>query len=637
MRNLSFTPEALMSQRSAPLLRQLNKLAHTSALQGAADQELLERFASRRDQDAFAVLVRRHGPMVLGVCRSVLGQEQDAEDASQATFLVLARKPGGLWRPEAVGPWLHGVAYRLALRVRSAAQRNDVRAASGEPRLSVNPAAELILRGEHTLLHTELASLPARYRGPLVLCYLQGSTRDEAAQQLRCPVATLKSRLERGCKLLRTRLARRGLGLPAALTSLLLSEVTGTAFVQAGFAQATSAAAVAFAAGGGEVPGVPAHVLSWAAASLRVLTAVRRYITAGLTVDGRRVTFILTRQGTLDERFDGLIDMADSNKVLGSLWMDGATRAERAVLELVPPGPRRKPRKPDLPLEWAKYLELAGGEGLAAFAADGPVFQAKTPAEQETLRSAARAAQQRSLVEMPKLFRKLVAEQPDSPFGYEAAVELIGRTNQLKPAATEIVGWVKAARMFGATHGRQFEAATVGEAASVLARHAAYADMARKYAAEADQLARVADLPEVYAARVAEYDAERAAWASQSNPPSDGSPWEVTLTGRVMDARGTPVAGALCGGQQHAVGQDFPLGRRLQDEDQPRRPLRDHLEVPGRLSAACDAYVGREEGFRDSDRHRSAQAPPRPIGHDRLYSSIRRTVRRYAQDPPGQL
>ena len=85
-----------MGQRLAPLLRQLNRLAHTSALQGVADQELLERFASRRDQDAFAVLVRRHGPMVLGVCRSVLGQEQAAEDASQATFLVLARKAGAL-------------------------------------------------------------------------------------------------------------------------------------------------------------------------------------------------------------------------------------------------------------------------------------------------------------------------------------------------------------------------------------------------------------------------------------------------------------------------------------------------------------------------------------------------------------
>src|SRR5262249_30842906 len=211
--------------------RQLTKLAHTSALQGVADRELLERFASRRDQDAFAVLVRRHGPMVLGVCRSVLGQAQDAEDASQATFLVLARKAGGLQRPEAVGPWLHGVAYRLALRVRSAAQRNEVRGARGDLRGSVAPAADLIVREDHTLLHKELARLPARYREPLVLCYLQGSTRDEAAQQLGCPVATLKSRLERGRKLLRTRLARRGLGLPAALTGLLLSEVTGTAYI----------------------------------------------------------------------------------------------------------------------------------------------------------------------------------------------------------------------------------------------------------------------------------------------------------------------------------------------------------------------------------------------------------------------
>ncbi len=631
-----------MVQRFAPLLRQVNQLAQASALREVADKELLERFAGQRDQEAFAVLVRRHGSMVLAVCRSVLRQEQDAEDACQATFLVLARKAGSLQRPEAVGPWLHGVAYRLALRARVSQRRTEVQPGErgvstpccDEARPAADPAAELMLREGHALLHEELARLPARYRGPLVLYYLQGSTRAEAAQQLGCPVATLKSRLERGRKLLRTRLARRGLTLPAALSGLLLHEVAGTAWVQAGFARTTSAAAAAFAAARDDVPGVPCRVLCWAAGSLRSLTTTRLHlvtalllalltlgggvtllagltaspvasqspppekpaaqpaevvalasgnwvlvewlapnaphgdtvltiatkdgkptITAvkddglkwqagGLTVSGRRVTFTLTREGPVHKRFDGLIDPTDSTRVLGSLWWEGALRAERVVLELVLPGQHRKPQKPELPPEYAKFLELAIEEGNTRFAAEGPRFQAKPPAQQERLRAAAQAAQQRFWTEMPQLFRKLVAERPDTPFGYEAAMDLISKTGRLKPAASEVDTWVQAAQTFAATHGPQFEAATVGRASQVLTRYAAYADLARRYAAEADRLTKAAGMSEVYAAQAAEYDAERLAWASQPNPPAEGSVWKVTLTGQVADAQGKPIADA---------------------------------------------------------------------------------------------
>ncbi len=617
--------EALVVERFAPLLRQLNQLARTSALRDAADKDLLERFARQRDQEAFAALVRRHGPMVLGVCRSVLRHEQDAEDACQATFLVLARKAGALRRPEAVGPWLHGVAYRLALHARSALRRSEARAAPGEVGPDVDPAAELIAREGQALLHEELVRLPAWYRDPLVLCYLQGATRDEAAQQLGCPVATLKSRLERGRQLLRTRLARRGLTLPAALTGLLLSEVASAASVQAEFARTTSAAAIAFAAALGEVPGVSARVLSWAATAL---TATRWHVAAALvlallaacgvasllaglggrpgaqsrdasekhatqpalasgswsmtqwlgphgaihlavltidqkegkptitaikgddfqwqpgelTVTGRHVRFTLTGASRREERFDGLIDPADPARVLGSLW-GGTSRPDRVVLERIPPGPRRTLPRPEQPPAWAKYLEVAGDDNRF-IDLEAPAFRAKPAVEQAVLRAAAKAAQERYATEVPKLFRQVVAEQPNSHFGYEAALELIELADRFGPTAGEIEAWLETARTFAATHGPQFEAATVGRSAHALARHAAYADLARRQAVEADRLARAAGMPETHVALFAEYETERAAWASQPKAPPDGSTWQVTVTGRVTDAKGAPIADA---------------------------------------------------------------------------------------------
>jgi hypothetical protein len=187
---------------------------------------------------------------------------------------------------------------------------------------------------------------------------------------------------------------------------------------------------------------------------------------------------------------------------------------------------------------------LAVVVGQADAAADGPAFAAKPAAEQAALRAAAEAARQRYFAEVPKLFCKLLAERPDDPFGYEAAMELIRMADRLKPDAAEIDGWVKAARTFAATHGPQFEATTVGRAATVLTRHAAYAAPARTYAAEADRLAKVAGMPMTYADTVAQFDEERAAWAGQANAPPAGSIWTVTVTGRVTDAKGNPVPDA---------------------------------------------------------------------------------------------
>ena len=174
-----------------------------------ADGELLERFIAHRDEAAFAALVQRHGGMVLGVCRRILRHTQDAEDACQAAFLVLVRRAASIRKRDSLASWLHGVAYRVATKLRRQSQRcrtgiNAECAASG-----VDPTTELSWRELLHLLDAELQELPEKYRQPLVLCYLEGKTRDEAAQQLHWTLNALKGRLERG-RALRVRLQGRG-------------------------------------------------------------------------------------------------------------------------------------------------------------------------------------------------------------------------------------------------------------------------------------------------------------------------------------------------------------------------------------------------------------------------------------------
>jgi len=211
--------------------KQLDGLFRFGASGQLGDDELLGRFvAGRRDEageDAFAALVERHGPMVLGVCRRVLGDRHEAEDAFQATFLVLARKAGAIARREQLASWLHGVASRTA---RDARARADRRRAREQKALAISFAQTGpdigLERGElRAILDEELARLPAAYRGAVVLCELDGLSRQVAAQQLGIPEGTLSSRLARAKDLLRHRLTRRGL-LPSvvALDAVLRHE-----------------------------------------------------------------------------------------------------------------------------------------------------------------------------------------------------------------------------------------------------------------------------------------------------------------------------------------------------------------------------------------------------------------------------
>jgi RNA polymerase sigma factor (sigma-70 family) len=230
------------------VLRHLRHLAGAPDADELTDRQLLERFANRRDDAAFAALVRRHGPLVLGVCWRVLRHAQDSEDVFQATFLVLARKAGSLRWHDSVGGWLHEVAYRLAAKSKAAAARRRAResqAAAAAPPQTVPGAAWQELCA---VLDEALHGLPAKYRAPLLLCYLEGQTRDQAAQQLGWSLATLKRRLERGRELLRARLARQGLALPAAVLATVLAHHGAAAAVSPVLVAQTVKAAALFTA-----------------------------------------------------------------------------------------------------------------------------------------------------------------------------------------------------------------------------------------------------------------------------------------------------------------------------------------------------------------------------------------------------
>jgi RNA polymerase sigma factor (sigma-70 family) len=189
-----------------------------------SDRELLYRFTAQRDETAFAEIVRRHGPMLLRICQRVLRNAHDAEDVAQAAFLLLAQKAASLhWRDSLAG-WLFQTAYRLALKARVSAHRRAHHEAQARIVPSDDPVNDLTVRELHAVLDEELNRLPEEYRAPIVLCCLEGRSRDEAAGCLGWPLARVKDRLERGRERLRSRLAQRGVLLGTALTSAWLTE-----------------------------------------------------------------------------------------------------------------------------------------------------------------------------------------------------------------------------------------------------------------------------------------------------------------------------------------------------------------------------------------------------------------------------
>jgi RNA polymerase sigma factor (sigma-70 family) len=274
-----------MANTSAnPIVQMIRHLADDHRLQNLPDQELLERFRSRQDQVAFAALLRRHGPMVLDVCRNVARNDTDAEDAFQATFLILTQKARSIRNLASVGSWLYGVAYRIALKARAEfakRHKHELRV----PRLSGKETADDLPWYEvQHLIHAELTAFSERYRAPLVLCCLEGRTQDEAARHLGISRATLKKRLERGRLLLRSRLVRRGLGPAAFVAATAWPAAQASACLPTMLASATVKVATAVVAGGSTAGLIPSHIVALMASVSQAMTLTKAKIATAVAL-----------------------------------------------------------------------------------------------------------------------------------------------------------------------------------------------------------------------------------------------------------------------------------------------------------------------------------------------------------------
>jgi RNA polymerase sigma factor (sigma-70 family) len=238
---------------------------------GLTDAELLRRWVARRDQAAFETLLWRHGPAVLGVCRRILHDVHDAEDAAQATFLVLARKAGSVGRRQAVAAWLHTVAYRVALRARTRRPHATALSAPELGALPARPTEDPVWRDLRPVLDEEISRLPEKYRAPFVLCCVEGRTNEEAAREMACPVGTVLSRLSRARERLRQRLTRRGVTLTAAALAAALAGEAATAAVSGVLVRNSVTAAGLTAVGKGLVGVVPTEVVSLAEGVVRTM------------------------------------------------------------------------------------------------------------------------------------------------------------------------------------------------------------------------------------------------------------------------------------------------------------------------------------------------------------------------------
>ncbi len=277
---------------SSAALEQIAALFQVGTAAGLTDGSLLDRFRNGPPDEAeaaFAALVERHAAMVMHVCRRVRGDRHDAEDAAQATFLVLARQARSIRRTDSVASWLYGVAGRVAGRARRDADRRRVRERRGaEAAMATrradddDPDASEASRQ----LHEELGRLPERFRLPIVLCHLEGLTYEQAARRLGCPLRTVQSRLARARRRLRDRLTRRGVGLSVATLAAVLTPDTASAFVPENWKQATVQAAVRYAASGARPTIVSATVAAMAEGASRAMILHRLMKWASLSLIG---------------------------------------------------------------------------------------------------------------------------------------------------------------------------------------------------------------------------------------------------------------------------------------------------------------------------------------------------------------
>jgi RNA polymerase sigma factor (sigma-70 family) len=218
------------------------------------DADLLERFVNGHDETAFEGLVRRHGAMVLSLCRRALGDDHEAEDAFQATFMILVRNARTIRKRESLASWLYGVAQRVSRRAQARAKQRSL-VLHGEATVATGPDSDQDRFELKPIINDEIERLPEKYRAPIVLCYFEGQSHEEAARQLDWPVGTVKGRLSRARGILQSRLVRRGVALSLGLVVMLEDEAS--AAVPESLIEATVQSAVRAELGDAATPAGP--------------------------------------------------------------------------------------------------------------------------------------------------------------------------------------------------------------------------------------------------------------------------------------------------------------------------------------------------------------------------------------------
>jgi RNA polymerase sigma factor (sigma-70 family) len=254
-----------MSTALNSFIRRLSGRVGAGLSRGLTDAQLLDRWLTLRDEAAFEVLLWRHGPMILGVCRRVLGNPADVEDAFQAAFLLLVRKAGAIRASDSVAGWLYRVAYRVALRARERSAHRGAQQIEGVEQHAADDVPDKLLVSElRGVLDDEIHRLPAKYRTPFIRCYLEGCSNEEVAVEMNCPVGTIYSRLAWARERLRSRLERRGVIPPVAGLTALLAHGVASAAIPLRVAEKTIQGAFALAGHSATAAGVSTEAVALA-------------------------------------------------------------------------------------------------------------------------------------------------------------------------------------------------------------------------------------------------------------------------------------------------------------------------------------------------------------------------------------
>ncbi len=371
---------------SGSFIHQLERLFQQGTAVGMSEGELLDRFVAGRDEAAFAALIARYGPMVLGVCRRLLRDPNDVDDAFQATFLVLVRKAGSLRRRDLLGNWLYGVAHRVATRSRCLAARRMVRAPYGQDaidRLDESGGEAVAVHDDPSpldsepspWLHDEVRRLPEKYRTLVLLCYFEGLTHEQAAARLGWPVGTVKGRLSRARGRLRKGLARRGITVSEAALASHLARLDVLATVPEPLHRATLEAARSV------VGSASGRIAGGAAVSISVATLADGVSRAMITTHVKAVSLVLLAAGAVTT---GFVVAAAQITPLERVSSVGPAKATELLLAYQPGGGGGAP-PPAKPLDPSTMETRPEGQARSSAAKTGgqPTPKPGTPAAVE--------------------------------------------------------------------------------------------------------------------------------------------------------------------------------------------------------------------------------------------------------------